>query len=398
MSPAAIRHWIPGIALAAATVVLACVSPAAEAAFPGKPGRIAYTAQLPGQDESTGTPGQGGTVDRGYDVFTVNPDGTDRRRLTFNGPEPDDDQGPAWSPDGDLIAFHSNYPFVPDTPYPVVPGSDILLMAPDGSGRREIPNAGGVGPLFLPGGQRIFAHYISIDFIGSYWYSINIDGSDKRQVAESVLDNYGPHVSPDGRWKVFARTASGSPPADLFMSRLDGSELQQLTATPSINEMGPVFSPDGSAIAYSADTAGPTTVTILDLRTRSQRVVSDPSVSSGDPDWGPIPVDCRGNRATQVGTSGPDALLGTGTDVITGLEGDDRIGAGDDRDLLCGDSGNDTLKGGKNRDVLIGGKDRDVLKGGKGRDTLIGGKGKRDVCIGGKGRDRAKGCERRKRI
>jgi hypothetical protein len=92
-----------------------------------------------------------------------------------------------------------------------------------------------------------------------------------------------------------------------------------------------------------------------------------------DPDWQPIPVKCGGKRATQVGTSGKDKLVG-----FPGR-----------RDVLVGLGGADTLKG------LSG---NDILCGGKGRDKLKAGKGKNDRCIGGKNADAAKACEAEKGI
>lgn len=62
---------------------------------------------------------------------------------------------------------------------------------------------------------------------------------------------------------------------------------------------------------------------------------------------------CGGERATIVGTAGPDRLVGTPRrDVIAGLAGDDLlVGYGGD-DLLCGGRGSDGLLGGLGDDRL----------------------------------------------
>jgi Tol biopolymer transport system component len=54
-------------------------------------------------------------------IYVMNADGTDSRRLT-TGPQ---DEGPMWSPDGSMIAFFRG-----------VGGTDLWLMNPDGSGQR----------------------------------------------------------------------------------------------------------------------------------------------------------------------------------------------------------------------------------------------------------------------
>ena len=88
-------------------------------------------------------------------------------------------------------------------------------------------------------------------------------------------------------------------------------------------------------------------------------------------------VKCGGEKATKVGTSGPDTLKGTkGRDVIAGLGGNDRISGRGGKDLICGGTGNDTLRGGKGKDKLLGGKGKDKLFGGPGKDTLNGGPGR----------------------
>lgn len=88
--------------------------------------------------------------------------------------------------------------------------------------------------------------------------------------------------------------------------------------------------------------------------------------------------DCAGQRATIIGTNGPDVLRGTpAADVILGLGG---------RDTLVGFKGADRACGGAGRDALLGGPGADRLLGGAGRDRLIGGPGK-DRLKGGPGRD-----------
>jgi Ca2+-binding RTX toxin-like protein len=160
----------------------------------------------------------------------------------------------------------------------------------------------------------------------------------------------------------------------------------------------------------------------------------------------PKSVECKGRRATIVGSQGSDEIQGTdGRDVVLALGGNDKVKTGRGKDLVCGGNGDDKVKGGKGadelhgddgddkakggkgadelqgqngkdklkgrkgkdtlkgkngrdklkgnkgRDLLKGGKGKDKLKGGKGRDTLKGGK-KNDKCKGGAGRDRKSGC------
>lgn len=80
--------------------------------------------------------------------------------------------------------------------------------------------------------------------------------------------------------------------------------------------------------------------------------------------------ECRGKKATIVGTGGPDVLEGTkNVDVIVGLGGNDTIEGGNGSrdggpDLICGGAGDDTFSDGGG---WIGDFD-----GGAGTDTLVG--------------------------
>jgi dipeptidyl aminopeptidase/acylaminoacyl peptidase len=67
-------------------------------------------------------------------------------------------------------------------------------------------------------------------------------------------------VSPDGRWVVYVQTAVDSPSnryvRDLYAARSDGSATRRLTYTPQSNEGSPSFSPDGRYLAFTARREG----------------------------------------------------------------------------------------------------------------------------------------------
>jgi len=71
---------------------------------------------------------------------------------------------------------------------------------------------------------------------------IDATGSVVSSIAVSGSLAFGPAWSPDGEWLVFSSTSSGFM-ADLFVSRLDGSELYQVTRT-SDNEITVDWGPD----------------------------------------------------------------------------------------------------------------------------------------------------------
>ena len=137
-----------GVIIGVAALV-AVLSPAAHAAFPGKNGKIAF---------STGT-----------DVFTVNLNGSGLQNLT-NDATPD--RQPAWHPDGTKIAF-------------VWGGSggspgQIHVMNADGSGLAPLSNPqAGENPAWSPDGTKIaFTRTVTVLGVDQVdVVTVNADGS-----------------------------------------------------------------------------------------------------------------------------------------------------------------------------------------------------------------------------
>jgi ABC-type transport system substrate-binding protein len=91
------------------------------------------------------------------------------------------------------------------------------------------------------------------------------------------------------------------------------------------------------------------------------------------------PAVCDGRRATIVGTSGNDLIIGTaGRDVIAGLGGDDEIRAHAQKDIICGGAGDDVVFAGPGDDRSFGAEGHDLIDAGPGNDTSDGGAGDHD--------------------
>lgn len=102
----------------------------------------------------------------------------------------------------------------------------------------------------------------------------------------------------------------------------------------------------------------------------------------------------------QIGTDGPDVVLGTygadflfggaGDDEIRGLSGDDFGSGGAGNDFVAGDGDEDWVLGGSGDDVVFGGGGHDTVFGDAGEDRIAGGDGN-DIMSGGLGDDRIVG-------
>ena len=168
---------------------------------------------------------------RGGDVFTVNPDGSGRSKLTDGRTV--SAETPQWSPDRSKIVFEGG----PD-------GGDIYVIGADGSGLRNLTNTpisvGGARetiPKWSPDGDWIVFNKKSgpVDK-GSDLYLIHPDGSGLSAIttggSAGASDQVGAAWSPDGTRLLFTVWPAGQL-GDLWIVDLDGTGLTRLTDTPA---------------------------------------------------------------------------------------------------------------------------------------------------------------------
>ena len=144
-----------------------------------------------------GTPGGVRPDEVNFELESVNFDGTDARRLTENVVF---DNYPAWSPDGERIAYIST-----------------------GSGAA----AYGWNNVNL--------------------YSREADGTELRQLATGPLLHSPPRWSPDGERIAYAKFSERFRDPGIYVVEAGGEDERRLTDAVS----GPTWSPDGSRIAYA---------------------------------------------------------------------------------------------------------------------------------------------------
>lgn len=191
-------------------------------------------------------------------------------------------------------------PTITATPMPVVvPASgsivftcfvnqidQICVIDADGRNLRQLTNLSATSfyASFTPGGQEIV---FSSRHAGSFQlYSINRQGGSLRAIGPTHLGGlYAPAISPDGSQIAF--TAAQNNQQHIWVMNLNGSELRQLTFTPT-NNQDPTWSPDGRYIAYISDQADTPAHYILNMQTgESRRLETGVSLIGGRSDWSP---------------------------------------------------------------------------------------------------------------
>ena len=180
------------------------------------------------------------------DIHIINSDGSNHEILTHTG----DNSCPAWSPDGNLIAFSSNRDGF----------RGIYLIKPDRSGLKLLTekNSSFSCPKWSPDSQHLV--YVSYDFEGSQIFAIDIDGKNQKQLTNNVSPvwydtgfprdgNDSPVWSPDGSQIAYVSWQNGNP--DIYIMNSDGSYQRQITFSDKRDEM-PCWSPFGDYIVFSS--------------------------------------------------------------------------------------------------------------------------------------------------
>lgn len=86
------------------------------------------------------------------------------------------------------------------------------------------------------------------------WVADAITGEERPLLEDGKFEYHG-SISPDGEWVTFTSERNGDGNADVFRCKIDGSEMQQVVGTPSVEDVL-VMSPDGSKGAYVSTANG----------------------------------------------------------------------------------------------------------------------------------------------
>jgi TolB protein len=169
------------------------------------------------------------SIDGAPEIFTVDADGSNLRRLTNHKAI---DLSPTWSPDGSRIAFVSDRTGSPQ----------IYVMNADGTGQRRL------------------------SFDGAY--------------------NTAPAWSPDGRWIAYETRVGGQ--FDIWLIDPEGRTNVPIVTNPRSDE-APSWAPDSRKIAFHSQRRGKADVYVVDLDGENPRRLTEAAGDDTHPCWGPYP-------------------------------------------------------------------------------------------------------------
>jgi Tol biopolymer transport system component len=226
-----------GATIVAATSLMLCVGAAmpVRATYPARNGLILFGAE---------------TRRSGYELFTVQADGTDRTRLThLDG----DAVQPDWSPDGTLIVFELDHPEGPVF-------CSIELMNADGSEIVDLTTsqnpAGWSGcehqPSFTPDGKRIlFGHFDDTTGVESI-QSMNLTGGNRLEVSDGIGKGVtDPNVSPDSATVSFIAHNGEELGQAIMTSAMDGTNVDRIVPFRRDIAIKHDWAPDGAHIVFT---------------------------------------------------------------------------------------------------------------------------------------------------
>ena len=322
--------------------------------------------------------------DMGFDqdIYAVNGDGSGLVNLTPG--MADNQTRPSVDPTGQWVVFGSGGA-----------AGDIWLMRSDGT--NMVPLLAGdtldFQPVFAPDGSRIA--FVRDTNPGAPFetdlFLMNRDGTGVLNLTNSPsLFEVEPDFTPDGTRLLFDATVA-APDDDIFSIGVNGEGLAPLVQG-ATDDNQPVSSPDGTRLVFTrapldqlhvaaADGSGPVNVT----PTWVQEALN--------PSW-------SANGKTLVFDDDNTDLFTVsvaGGPVVALLPDDSRADGHPDwehvflcagrRATIVGDDGPDKIKGTKKADVIVANAGKDVIRGRGGNDRICGGRG-RDQLRGNNGRDR----------
>ena len=188
--------------------------------------------------------------DGNREIYVMDADGQNPVNLTRH---PADDWTPSWSPDGSKIVFSS----IRTGGWEIYVVDLACLPAPDTCPNQttQITNDdnGNIVPVWSPDGNR----FVFNSKAAGNWdiYTMNIDGSDIRQITTAPENDLSASWSPDGTQLAFESNRDGN--VEIYRVNADGSSPPVNVANQfQANDHGPAWTPDGQRLVFYSNRDG----------------------------------------------------------------------------------------------------------------------------------------------
>lgn len=272
-------------------------------------------------------------------------------------------RAPAWSPDGQLItysseqaiwvmnangseptrvydtvawegepSFSSDGKFIYFATEHVQPFSSkfisirVVELADKSNSSQITENADKRAPVMSPDGTKI-AYLSKVSGNYDIWV-MNPDGSENRQITDSAIDEGAPSWSPEGDILVYSLEGN------LWTVNLS-NRIPAILRNDTFENAHPVFSPDGTKIAFASDRSGNSDIWVMNLNELGIQQITFEESTQTHPVWSP-----EGDKIAFASNEAGDYNIWT----ITLSDTDSPIELGPDRELLVEEEKFDIIK------------------------------------------------------
>lgn len=242
-------------------------------------------------------------------IESIQPDGS-RRRVVLEG-DPLSFAQVAWSPDGTRIAYRN----------PLAEDRGIYMANSDGTEAVRLTDGANDGwPTWSPDGTKIaFSSTRHDPNVGACTstgdtdlgcptdiYVMDADGSNVTRLTTSSGSEYQPVWSPDGTRIAFTHTLETWSPTAVYVMNADGTDARQVSSHDGGSDFAPSWSPDGSRLVFTGFRYENTGIWIVAADGSNEHpIIGEDWYSVNDPVWSP-----DGKLIAFVGSpNGGDAAL-----------------------------------------------------------------------------------------
>lgn len=184
------------------------------------------------------------------------------------------DEIPQWSPDSRFLAYTS--------------GDEVMVTPLAGGSATPIaPFAKGCSsPVWLPDGNNLIVSQ-EIDHTIQFW-KVSREGSTAQLLTHDTGDHLEPQPSPDGKFLAYTHKPLDDPRrSDLRLLELESGAIIPLTGAPQQKDWRPIWSPDGSLIAFLSQRSGFNELWIVPANGGDPQQLTHAGMDLADHAWSP---------------------------------------------------------------------------------------------------------------